>query len=230
MRHFARRVFLALAASGLLAVTGASAAAPQKFTAPEYVMGNPRAPVTLIEYASLTCPHCARFDMNVFPELKRKYIDTGQVRYVVREFLTSPEEVAAAGFLLARCAGPARYFTVVDQIFHRQEEMFRTGDIYPGLLAVAQANGLTADQFKACIADTKDYDALEKRVQQAVDVQHIQGTPTALVNGREVHQRGPELEFADVDQAIQAALKSPHPSAGAAAPSKARRARPHTQR
>jgi protein-disulfide isomerase len=226
MRLIARRVVLILAVSGVLAATSTSAA-PQKFTAPEYVMGNPRAPVTVVEYASLSCPHCARFDINIFPELKRKYIDTGRVRYVFREFLTPPEDVAAAGFLLARCAGPARYFTVVDEIFHRQAEMFQTDQVYPILMQIGQANGLSPDQFKACLTDKADNDALNKRVQKAVNVDHVEYTPTVRVNGHEIRTPATrEIELADVDQSVQAALKSAPPARVSRAPHAQRRTQP----
>src|SRR5665213_2186956 len=84
-------------------------------------MGDPRAKVTVVEYASASCPHCARFNNDVFPAFKAKYIDTGKVRYVLREFLTEPVQVAAAGFLLARCAGKGKYFGALDDFFHGQE-------------------------------------------------------------------------------------------------------------
>ena len=77
-------------------------------------LGNPNAPVHVVEYLSLTCPHCARFSLDVFPELRKKYIDTGRVYFTVRELLTDPVTVAAAGFLLARCGDGSKYFAVVD--------------------------------------------------------------------------------------------------------------------
>src|SRR5258708_39808514 len=84
---------------------GAPAASPDDMS-----MGNPKAKIEVIEYASLSCPHCAHFNEAVFPTLKAKYIDTGKVRYTLKEMLTEPATVAAAGFMVARCAGPDKYF------------------------------------------------------------------------------------------------------------------------
>ena len=77
----------------------------------------------VVEYASASCPHCARFDSEVFPAFRAKYVDTGKVRYTLKEYLTEPRGVAAAGFLLARCAGKDRYFPVLDAVFKGQDEM-----------------------------------------------------------------------------------------------------------
>jgi protein-disulfide isomerase len=209
MRMLIVRLLCLLAvAAGVTA--GPAAAAPVRFTAPEYAMGNPRAKVTVVEYASLSCPHCARFDLNVFPAFKRKYIDTGQVRFVFRELLTPPEDVAMAGFLLARCAGQARYFSVVDTLFHRQEEMFRTGKVYETLLEVAQANGLSNADFTACVGDTKAMDALQKRVEQAAAADKIESTPSFLINGRLLRgDAKKEMDLAQLDRALQPLLGSP---------------------
>ena len=106
----------------------------------EVAIGDPKAKVTVVEYASASCTHCARFDEEVFPAFKAKYIDTGKVRYVFREFLTPPAQVAAAGFLMARCAGNGTSTSsVLDAVFQRQKEMFRTGDVRGACCAVAQA-------------------------------------------------------------------------------------------
>src|SRR6201999_4058018 len=83
-------------------------------------LGNPNAKVTVEEWASVTCPHCAAFNEEVFPGFKAKYVDTGKVHYISHEFLPPPTQVAAAGFLVARCAGKDKYFNVTDAIFHSQ--------------------------------------------------------------------------------------------------------------
>jgi len=105
--------------AALALAAGPVGAAPAKPPA-DYSLGSPKAKVQVVEYASLSCPHCAKFNEEVFPAFKAKYVDTGQVRYTLREMLTPPAEVAAAGFLLARCAGPAKYFGVVDAVFRSQ--------------------------------------------------------------------------------------------------------------
>lgn len=230
MRRIARRTVFALSMAMMLSLGEAALGAPapptvSKFTDPEYVMGNPRAPVTVVEYASASCPHCARFDIKVFPQLKAKYIDTGKVRYVFREFLTPPEDLAAATFVLGRCAGKDKYFNVVEQVFRAQPEMYEKGDVYDVLLRIAKGEGLTADQFNACLHDQAAFKALDARVDQAVNKDKIDSTPTLLVNGRRIEGKpGKEIDFADVDEAITAALKAA-PARPPAAPVRRVRAR-----
>src|SRR5665213_1004091 len=112
-------IALPLLASALIA-SGARAAS--RGTDPDMALGSLRAPVTVIEYASVGCPHCAVWARTVFPAFKKKYINTGKVRFVFREMLTGDPALAAAGFLVARCAAPAKYFQVVDAIFADQDQ------------------------------------------------------------------------------------------------------------
>ncbi|HEY5105956.1 MAG TPA: DsbA family protein [Caulobacteraceae bacterium] len=165
----------------------ADAAAPVKSvaTAEEgMALGNPKARVTVIEYASLSCPHCANWANEVFPAFKAKYVDTGRVRFVLREFLTPPAEMAAAGWLLARCAGPAKYFSVVDAIFKAQDKILAADSMRDGLLAVASAAGMGEGSFDQCITDKKALEDLNARVQLYVSRDKITGTPTFMVGER----------------------------------------------
>jgi protein-disulfide isomerase len=217
MRVPSRRLALAVAAT--LLATAASAAPPpapaptptpatvSKFTAPEYVMGNPKAKVTLVEYASASCPHCARFDAQVFPAVKAKYIDTGKVKYVFREFLTPPEEIAAAGFLLARCTGQQHYFHVVEQVFAAQPEIYASNDPKSVFVRIAKGYGIDEKGLDACLNDQAATDALNARLKQAIDVQKIDSTPTFLVNGVKLDEHGKEPDLALFDAAIQPLLK-----------------------
>jgi protein-disulfide isomerase len=173
-------------------------------TANEITLGNPDAKVTVVEWASLTCPHCARWNEEVFPEFKKKYIDSGQVRYVFREFLTPPEQVAAAGFLLARCAGKDKYFNVTDAVFHSQNEMFSTGDVRGVLFRIGRSVGMTDDQVQACVQDEKSLAALNERVQKAITTDKVQATPSFDVAGTRLEGEQPLAKF---DEVIQAALK-----------------------
>ena len=207
MRPFARRLALVLAAASLLAACHkADSAGGDAMTAPEMGMGNADAKVTVTEYASDTCSHCADFNAKTFPAFKAKYIDTGKVHYVFREFLTPPEQVSAAGFLLARCAGKDKYFQVVDAIFRAQPEMFASGDAHGVLLRIAQSAGLSEAQFNACVQNDASLKALAGRVQAAQDQQHIEGTPTFLVNGKQLGTSG-EKTMAEFDTALQPLLK-----------------------
>ena len=171
-------------------------------TADDMSLGNPAAKVTVIEYASASCPHCARFNNEVFPAFKAKYIDTGKINYVFREFLTPPVNMAAAGFLTARCAGKDKYFSVLDAIYQGQTAMFQSGDIHGGLLRIAQSAGMNEQQFNACVSDDKALTALNDRVQRYETKDNISGTPTFLVNGKKLDG---EQTLASLDAAIAAA-------------------------
>lgn len=168
-------------------------------------MGDPKAPVHLEEYASTTCSHCGQFNNEVFPAFKAKYIDTGKVRYTLHEFLTPPEAVAAAGYLLARCAGEDKYFGVVDSLFHAQEEMYRTGDARGTLLKVAQSAGMTEEQFNACVSNEEAAKALNARVEASVKNRNISSTPTFFFNGKKVKEGSMTME--ELDAAVAEASK-----------------------
>lgn len=199
-----------LGGAPLAAAPAPQPAAPAKpWYGPEFSLGDPKAPVTVVEYASVVCPHCARFDADVFPKLKAKYVDTHKVRYVLREFLTQPEEVAATGFILARCHGEASYLALVEAIFKALPEMFaeRTGaNIAPTLLKVAEQHGISQAEFGACLNDSKASEALNKRIDQAMDVAKITGTPTVFVNGEKVDPGLEEYSFPMLEKAIDPLL------------------------
>jgi protein-disulfide isomerase len=189
---------LALAACGMF---GSKTAV----TADDMSLGNPSAKVTVIEYASVACPHCAAFNNTVFPAFKAKYIDTGKIHYVFREMLVGGSDevtTAAAGFLLARCAGKDKYFSVVDAIFRDQDAMFKSGDVRGTLLQIGQAAGLSPDQFNTCINDDTALKALNDRVQRYETDDHIDATPTFVINGKKLEG---EQTLATLDAAIAAA-------------------------
>jgi protein-disulfide isomerase len=199
----ARGLALLAAAAVLLAAGQVSAKTrPPPAPADDMSMGNPRAKVTVVEYASASCPHCARFNNNVFPAFKAKYVKTGKVRYVLREFLTDPVQVAAAGFLLARCAGPGKYFSVLDDFFHGQEEMYRTGDARALIDSVGAKAGLSGAQVEACLSDQAAADALNARVQRNQTLDNVESTPTFVINGRKLPESDHEVNLADLDAAI----------------------------
>lgn len=202
MIDFGRR--LLLAAAGALALAGCSQSGAGD-SAGEMSLGDPNAPVKMTEYASLTCSHCAQFNNEVFPEFKAKYIDTGKVHYTFKEFLTAPPQIAAAGFLVARCAGEDKYFDVVDAIFHSQQEMVATGNPRQVLLRVARSAGMTEEQFNACISDEAALKALSERQEKAVRDAKISATPTFLVDGKVVKEGS--MSMAELDAAIAAASK-----------------------
>ena len=200
MRVFSRLMLVMFA--GLSLVACGQGGKDSAMTADEMSLGNKDAKVTVIEYASVSCSHCARFNAEVFPAFKAKYIDTGQVKYVFREFLTPPEQLAAAGVLTARCAGKDKYFSVLDGVFRSQQEIFTTGDMRTPLLRVAKSAGLTEEKFMACVSDEKALKALSDRVQKFAKQDNITGTPAFFVNGKKLDG---EQTLANLDTAIAAA-------------------------
>jgi protein-disulfide isomerase len=153
---------------------------------PDMVMGNADAPVTIIEYASMTCPHCAHFQETTFPELKKQYIDTGKVRYIFREFPL--DNLAAAAFMLARCAGKldsSKYFAIVDTMF-KQQRQWAVEKPIPPMLAIAKQAGFTEESFNACLANQEVLDGIEKVRQRAVKEYKVESTPTFFINGTKV--------------------------------------------
>ncbi|HEY4193006.1 MAG TPA: thioredoxin domain-containing protein, partial [Mesorhizobium sp.] len=115
---------------------------------PEKSLGKDDAKVTVVEYASMTCPHCAHFAETTFPEMKTKYIDTGKVRYILREFPFEPR--AEAGFMLARCAGD-NYFPMVDVLFKQQQNWVAVDNVKDALLQLSKLAGFTQDSFDKCL-------------------------------------------------------------------------------
>ena len=205
MGRYARRIVLALAAASLLAACSKGGGGETAISGDEMTLGDAKAKVTVIEYASVTCPHCARFNEEVFPAFKKKYVDTGQVRYVFREFLTPPEQVAAAGFLIARCAGKEKYFSVIDAVFHSQNEMFSSGDYKGVLLRIGRSVGMNDDQTMACIQDDKALKALNDRVEKALNVQKVAATPTFYIGDKKLEGEQPLSAFDAVLQPLLAA-------------------------
>lgn len=207
MSIFSRRLLMVAAAAGAALTLascnkagGGGAASTEAMT-----MGKADAPVHIEEYASTTCSHCGVFATTVFPEFKAKYIDTGKVKWTYHEFLTPPEAVAAAGVLVARCAGKDKYFSVIDALFHSQEEMYRTGDARGTLLKVAQSAGMTEAQFNACVQDEAAAKALNARVEKAQKDRNITSTPTFFVNGKKLKEG--ELSLQELDAAVAGAGK-----------------------
>ncbi len=184
-----------LAGAAALSVAMALAACSGKDAAPaegDMALGAPEgAKVTVIEYASVTCSGCAAWNEEVWPQFKAKYVDTGKVRYVFREFPTPPQDVAVAGFLIARCAGEDKYFHVIDQIMRSLPELHSGTPPRDILLRTARDAGLSEARFQTCVSDPAGVAAMEKRIKAAQDA-GITGTPTFMVNGQVVGDRSLE--------------------------------------
>jgi protein-disulfide isomerase len=170
---------------------------------PDMALGPAKASVTIVEYASMTCPHCAAFEQNVFPMLRSKYIDTGKVRFVFREF---PLDIkAAAASMLARCiAGndASKYFGIVDLLFKQQGQLLeQTKDT---LKLIGEQAGLSEPDVVACERDQALLDKLKADQAFAFETLKVDATPTFFVNGERL--KG-SMSFEEIDQKIRSLLK-----------------------
>jgi len=181
-------VALSLSACGgdTASETTSAAITGEFITENDYVMGQADAPVTIVEYASVVCGHCANWHMNVYPEFKAKYVDTGQVKYVFRNLPTQPFDLADTGHKIAMCASRENYFKNIKLQFDRQSQILDmarknlTREAYVGL---AKASGLSEDEFIACIQDP-EVDAKYKATVQSANDYGVSGTPSFVINGK----------------------------------------------
>jgi len=161
------------------------------------------AAVTVVEYASVTCGVCAAWNEQVKPEFEERYVDNNRVRFVFRELPTAPQDIAVAGFLLARCAGEDRYFEVVDQIMRSQREWQQGTPPRESLIRIAAEAGLSEDEFTQCVTDQDAILAMDERV-QAAQRAGVTGTPYFTVNGRQVSDSSLEGLAAAIDPLLEA--------------------------
>ena len=174
---------------------------PPPVTAQDHVLGRADAPVTVIEYASFTCSHCADFHNDVLPAFKARYIDTGKVRLVHRNLPTAPANVAAAAAAVAICAAPGRYFDVAE-VFMRDQAELRTTGAKPWFDAGLAASGKTREQIETCLGDPATGAALQAQIQGAQDA-GVAGTPSFFVNGKPVADHSLEALSAAVDPLLR---------------------------
>ncbi len=147
----------------------------------EHVMGDPKAPVTIVEYASLTCSHCAPYHGEVFPIIKEKYIDTGKVRYIFREFPL--DAVSAAAFMLVRCSPEENFFDMTSSMFSQQRSWAFTDDPYSSLIKLAKQFGFNKGTFDACISNQKILDDITAIRERGHKEFGVSGTPTFFIEG-----------------------------------------------
>jgi len=173
-------------------------------TAHDMTQGNPKARVVLIEYAAPRCPHCAHFNAEVFPLLKRDYIDTGKVYYVFRVLpLAAGDGVAEK---LARCLPKDRYFAFMDSLFRNQQQWddeYGVTDVRGGLLKLSEQAGMSESQFNACLADTREDAIINQVAQDGVSRYGIDSTPSIVING---HLRSGAAEWDKLKAALDQEL------------------------
>ena len=220
--RISRREFVAasgavLAAAALMGSTSLAVADPtveelmRPGPLPDLVEGKADAPVTIVEYASMTCPHCATFHKTTYPALKTKYVDTGKVRFIFREFPL--DELAVAGSMLARCAAtekdnkaaaPEKGLAMISVLFNAQDK-WAVRDPIPPLLQIAKQAGFTQATFDECLKDQKLYEAILAMRERGSKDYKVESTPTLFVNGK-VQKGGASIE--ELDKLIQPFLKS----------------------
>ena len=147
------------------------------------IQGQADAPVTIVEYASMTCPHCSHFHETTYPEMKKKYIDTGKVRFIFREFPLDP--LAAAAAMLARCAGKDKFFPLIDAFFAQQKDWVVQKPLQP-MFAIAKQAGFTQQSFDECLANQQLLTNLEQQRTHATQKFNVNSTPTFFINGKTV--------------------------------------------
>ena len=211
-----RRRLLALAALTSIASAATSARAGEDdpvntavlYKAPDIgdmVLGRDDAPVTIVEYASATCPHCATFHEEVWPTLKKEYVDTGKVRFIFREFPL--DQLALAAFMLTRCAGREKYFPMLDLIMKTQRQWVKNPRAE--LLRIAKLAGMSEARFDACLKDEKLATSIIAMSKDANRLFGVDSTPTFFVNGKRVAGGRSVEEFRKIiDAALAGAGKA----------------------
>ncbi|MFI0847625.1 DsbA family protein, partial [Mesorhizobium sp. IMUNJ 23232] len=149
---------------------------------PDMVLGKADAPVTIVEYASMTCPHCAHFHETTLPALKTKYIETGKARLILREFPFDPR--AEAGFMLARCSND-NYFPMVDVLFKQQQNWATAENARDALLQISKLAGFTQERFESCLTDQKLLDEIRAVRERGTKDFGVDSTPTFFINGKQ---------------------------------------------
>ena len=175
----------------------------------EMSLGNPDAAVTVIEYASVTCPHCATFHETIYPAIKENYVDTGKVQFIFREFPTSPAQLSAVGSMLARCAadkgGKEAYFLVLDALFKTQRTWIYGESPRVELVKIASQAGIDEAGFDECVQRQELLDLINENVAIGQEKYNVNSTPSFIVNGNLRHFSTIEDMSAALDDALAAA-------------------------
>jgi len=184
--HFtapSRRAFLALTFAALAAPATASEddLAARGYAVGDMALGDVAAPVTVIEYASLTCPHCATFHKETWPSIKQEYVDTGKVRFIFRDVYFDQYGLWAS--MIARCGGEGPFFGYLTQLFGRQREWARSDDIVGELQRIGRLGGLPAERMQACLTDEALLNRLVADYQANATADNVRSTPTFIING-----------------------------------------------
>jgi protein-disulfide isomerase len=196
----------------------ASAAKPFNVTSDDRILGSPEAPVTIIEYASMTCPHCAHFDVEVLPQIKSTLIDSGKARLVFRDFPL--DGLALRGAMLVRCVGNDRAFGMIDLLFSRQAQWAGAQDPIAALGTIAAQAGMSGDDFKACVENQTVLNAVVQSRTDAEKTYGINSTPSFLINGQLVVGAYEAPEFIKMVEAAAAGAPAAPTSSSPSTPAR----------
>jgi len=204
-----RRHFLALSTAASLSPFLLSSANAQSVSGlfdnlvmEDDVMGDVNAKVTIVEYASMTCPHCRSFHEKILPTIKEKYIETGKVKYILRPFPFDGDRRGEAAFMLAKCAPNNNYYAMVDALFATQSVWAGKGNPVPELLRLSKLSGMTEADFKACLGNQDMLNKLIEGRNRAVKDFNVRSTPTVFVNDEKLG----DSTIESLTKAIEAAL------------------------
>lgn len=153
----------------------------------DMAIGVPEAPVSVIEYFSLTCPHCRDFHTQIFPRLRTEYVETGKVRYISRDFPLNRPALDAA--MLAHCAGPDRYFAFIETLFNTFDNWTRAADYLSALSQIGQLGGISEGQFQGCLRDKNMEIRILSSIRDGQEIYNIKSTPSFVINGK-THEGG----------------------------------------
>ena len=194
------RLFVVIAA---LFVAQPSLAADPGFKI-DQVLGRPDAPLTIIEYASTTCPHCAHFHKTTMPRLKSEWIETGRAKLIFRDFPTGPQSLSVAASMIAHCAGPDRYYGLLGLIMDQQDKWMNASDKLAELKRLAKLAGMGEEKVDACLKRQDLADAITDRAKDGYDRYGVDSTPSFIVDGKLLVGA---QSFEDLDKALKAAKK-----------------------
>jgi protein-disulfide isomerase len=197
----------------LLGLAGTARALTTEEMLAEGSLGNEKAPVTVVEFASLTCPHCAAFANRTFDQFKAKYIDTGKVHYIYRDFPF--DQIGLRAAMMARCAGPSQYFGYLAILFKDQDNWATDKDPMAALLKIARLGGMSKEDFDACMNNKALMDGILKVRLDAEQKLKVDATPTFIINGTKHEGDMPLSEF---DQILGPLLGMPVANAAASTP------------
>lgn len=199
MKHSAPLFALVVA---LFAGSAQAADAPKSYPI-DHVLGKADAPITIIEYASTTCGHCANFHKTSLPKIQAEWLDTGKAKLIYRDFPTAPGGLSVGASMIAQCAGPERYFGVLGLIMDKQDVWMGAENPLDSLKKVVRLAGLTSDDVDACLAKSDLANAIQARAKDANTQLGVEATPTFVIEGKVIEGDRPDA----IESALKAASK-----------------------